>query len=200
MNCVRAGQAADNCTSGFISLDRMHAVLDSYGSVVDFDGVAQAIIPGINFTCSGSIESWSFGARWEQDNSFIELQIWRPGSDNGSYTKVGSTAISVEGEEGQTDVYQYPLSSPLHFQTGDILGYYRQMTLMAEDVGSGHTLYYTRPESAASQFSIDDSQYTDEYHVLISVTTGKACTHCFHIYHLVSMFINQMLQVVSVVS
>ena len=173
--CMRAGQTVDDCTSGFISLDRMQVVLGNNGSVVDFDGVEQAIIPGLNFTCSGSIESWTFGARWEQDTDFIELQIWRPGSEDGSYTKVGSTTINVE-KEGQTDLYQYPLSSPLHFQAGDILGYYRQMRLMAEDVGSGHPLYDTRPESAASQFSIHDSQTSyPGYHVLISVTTGIVC-------------------------
>ena len=200
MNCVRAGQAADDCTSGFISLDRMHAVLGNYGSVVDFDGVAQAIIPGINFTCSGNIESWTFGARWEQDTNLIELQIWRPGSEDGSYTIVGNTTINMEGD-GQTDVYQYPLSSPLHFQAGDILGYYRQIRLKFEDVGTGHPLYFTCPNSTASQFSIHDSQYTDKYHVLISVTTGKACTHCFHIIIIwVNVFINQTLQVVCVVS
>ena len=93
----------------------MHAVLGNYGSVVDSVGAkTQAIIQGINFTCSDNIESWTFGARWEQDTNFIELQIWRPDSENGSYTKVGNTTINVE-EEGQTDLYQYPLSSPLHF-------------------------------------------------------------------------------------
>ena len=178
---MHAGQISDDCTSRFISLDRMHAVLGNYngGDVEDFDGVEQAIIPGINFTCSGSIESWTFGARWEQDTDFIELQIWRLGSEDGSYTKVGSTAINVE-EEDETDLYQYPLSSPLHFQAGDILGYYRQIRLKSENIGSGHPLYYTHPSSAASQFSIDDPQTNsiDQYHVLIGVTTGKACMDC----------------------
>ena len=178
INRMRAGQAADDCTSGFISLDRMHAVLGNYygGDVVDFDGAEQAIIPGINFTCFGNIESWTFGARWEQETDFIELQIWRPDSENGSYTKVGNTTINVV-EEGQTDLYQYPLSSPLHFQAGDILGYYRQMRQKFENVGSGHPLYSTHLNSSASQFSVDDPQtnYIDQYHVLISVTTGKVC-------------------------
>ena len=98
-----AGEAADDCTSGFISLDRMHAVLKNYGGVIDLDGAQQAIIPGINFTCSGSIEGWTFGANWEEDTDFIELhvQIWRQDSEDGSYTKVGNTTINVE-EEGQT--------------------------------------------------------------------------------------------------
>ena len=179
-HCMHAGQRSDDCTSGFISLDRMHAVLDSYGSVVDFGGVEQAIIPGINFTCSGRIESWTFGARWNKSTDFIELQIWRPGSEDGSYTKVGSTTISVK-EEGQTDLYQYPLSSPLHFQAGDILGYYRQMRLIAEDVGSGYPLCVAYPSSPATQFSVPDTQCIDQYHVLISITTGKPYSYtCIH--------------------
>ena len=173
---MRAGQAKDDCTSGFISLDRMHAVLGNYGRVQDFEVVEQAIIPGINFTCSGSIESWTFGARWEADTDFIELQIWRPGSEDGSYTKVGNTTIDVE-EGGQTDLYHHPLSSPLHFQAGDILGYFFHMRLRFEIVEGGIPLYYTHPESPASQFSIDDpgTNYAEIYHVLVSVTTGTLC-------------------------
>ena len=203
---MHAGQAEDNCTSGFISLDRMHTVLGNYGDdVVNMSsrGSVQAIIPGINFTCSGSIESWTFGASWEEDTHFIELQIWRPDSEDGSYTKVGSTTINVE-EKGQTDLYQYPLSSPLHFQAGDTLGYYctQHMSLKFEKVGSGHPLYYTNRDNAASHFSVHDFEttYVDWYHVLIGVTTGKPWVHSFCSILLVTMFLNQMLQVVSVVS
>ena len=173
-----AGQRAENCTSGFVSLDRMHAVLGNYGSVNEFAGMSQVVIPGINFTCSGSIESWTFGARWEEDTDFIELQIWRPDSEDGSYTKVGSTAINVE-EEGQTQLYHYPLSSPLHFQAGDVLGYYRRIRLIGEDVGSGHPLHFTFSGSAASQFNINNpwTFSVDQYHVLIRVTTGEASVY-----------------------
>ena len=168
-----AGQVADDCTSGFMSVDRMHAVLGS--NAVDLVGVEQAVIPGINFTCSGSIESWTFGACWKESTDFIELQIWRPGNEDGSFIKVGSTTINVE--DRQTDLYHYALSSPLHFQAGDIVGYYKQMILMAEDVGADSPLYVTYPDSAASQFNINDSRtfYRDQYHVLISATTGKTC-------------------------
>ena len=152
----------------------MHAVLGNYENLINFDGVSQAIIPGINFTCSGRIESWTFGARWENSTDFIELQIWRPGSEDGTYTKVGYTTINVE-EEGPTELYHYPLSSPLHFQAGDILGYYRRIRLRVEVVGSGQPLYFIHPNSAASQFNIHDPQtgYNDWYHIFISVTTGK---------------------------
>ena len=133
----------DDCTSGFMSLDRMNAVLRNYGpdDLITYQGSFQAIIPGINFTCSGNILSWKFAAEWQENApALTELQIWRSSGD-GSYTKVGSTTIMTE--ESATRLYQYPLSSPLPFQAGDILGYFMsQLTLQFEDVGSGHLLYY----------------------------------------------------------
>ena len=101
----------------------MDAVLGDYGRVVHSPSDRQAIFPGVNFTCSGSIQSWIFGAQWIGSTaSFTELQIWRSSGD-GSYIKVGSTTIMTE--ENTTELYYYPLSSPLPFQAGDILGYYQ---------------------------------------------------------------------------
>ena len=164
-------------------MDRIHAVLsilrifNRLWYFPDYGIPIQAIIPGVNFTCSGSIESWTFGARWEQDTDFVELQIWRPDSENGSYIKVGNTTINVK-EGSQTDLYQYPLSSPLHFQAGDILGYYRRMSLIGVEnyqLNYDQRLYSQRLNSSASQFSVDDPQtdYVDQYYMLIRVTTGK---------------------------
>ena len=56
-------------------------------------------------------------AEWTGSDSFTELQIWRSSGD-GSYTKVGSTTIMTE--ENTTQLYEYPLSSPLPFLEGDI--------------------------------------------------------------------------------
>ena len=112
----------------------------------------QAILPQVNFMCSGSILSWVFGAEWNgHTDSFTELQIWRPGSENGSYTKVGSTTIMVESRK-RTDLYEYRLSSPLAFQAGDVLGYYQpalnisQLILLQEGEGQvehQRTYHYT---------------------------------------------------------
>ena len=101
---------ADDCTSGFTSVDRIDAVLGNYGTVFislpDFS--AQVIVPDTTFTCNGSILSWTFGARWEGNSETLtELHIWRSSGD-GSYTKVGSTTIMTE--ENTTGLYQYPLS------------------------------------------------------------------------------------------
>ena len=74
---------AGQCASGFPSLDRIDAVLN-YGDLNEFGGNRQAIIPSTNFTCNGSIQSWVFGGRWGgSTDSLTELQIWRPGDQDG---------------------------------------------------------------------------------------------------------------------
>ena len=88
----------------------MDAVLGNYGRLAYSLSDRQVIFPGVNFTCSGSIQSWIFGALWNGNTaSFTELQIWRSSGD-GSYTKVGN-AINVT-EQNATGLYYYPLSSP----------------------------------------------------------------------------------------
>ena len=158
----------------------MDAVLHNYGRVVYSPTDRQAIFPGVNFTCSGSVHSWIFGAFWNGYTvSFTELQIWRSSGD-GSYTKVGSTTIMTE--ENTTELYYYPLSSPLPFQAGDILGYYQpnplglksQLALLSEEDGQGQLWYYYFPSSAPSQFVITESTNSgSRYQVLINVITGE---------------------------
>ena len=159
----------------------MDAVLDNYGGVLVYPTTdRQAIFPGVNFTCNGSIQSWIFGARWiGYTASFTELQIWRSSGD-GSYTKVGSTIIMTE--RNTTNLYYYPLSSPLPFQAGDILGYHQpnpmgltsQLTLVSEEDGQGQLGYYYFPSSAPSQFVITESTNSgSRYQVLINVITGE---------------------------
>ena len=181
---ISGSRAADDCTSGFMSVDRMDDLLGNEGLVfVAFDAI-QAIHPQVNFTCSGSILSWVFGALWEGNtdsftDSFTELQIWRPGSEDGSYTKVGSTTIMVQ--RNRTRLYEYRLSSPLAFQAGDVLGYYQPATtssrlrLMFEGEGRGiehQLIYYYDAESPDRELSINgpgDNRYT----VFIDVVTGE---------------------------
>ena len=172
---------AANCISGFMSLDRIHAVLDNFDDSAQTFGVnGQVIIPGINFTCSGSILSWVFGAQWQwqgNTDSFTELQIWRPGSVDGSYTKVASTTIMVQ--RNRTRLYEYRLSSPLAFQAGDVLGYYQdegQLRFLFEEVNSGHPMHYYRArDHSRSQvtLNVDNSLFEDQYRLLIRVETGK---------------------------
>ena len=164
-----------------MSLDRIDAVLDKYmyGSLVYTSNGFQAILPGVNFTCNGSIQSWIFGATMDQTatSSLPELQIWRS-NGNGLYSKVGSTPINVT-EENATQLYYYSLSSPLPFQAGDILGYYQpeigqsQLRLAAEKDGQRWQLgYYIASASAYSEFSLSAESGDDKYQSFINVQTG----------------------------
>ena len=173
-------RAVDDCTSGFMSVDRMDDLLGNEGSIVPTFDAIQAIFPQVNFTCSGSILSWVFGALWEGNtDSFTELQIWRPGSEDGFYTKVANTTIVTE--EIRSKFYPYQLSSPLAFQAGDVLGFYQpatansQLILLVELQGRGveHQLeYYYAAESPDRELSISgpgDNRVT----VFIDVVTGE---------------------------
>ena len=176
----------EQCTNGFTSVDRMSAVLGDYGTDQlswQFGAVSlQVVVPEINFTCSGSILSWVFGAQWEGDtDSYTELQIWRPGSRDGVYSKVGSTTIMTK--ENSTRLYQYSLSSPLPFRAGDVLGYYQgsshqsQLRLLYEDKESSPQFYYTEQTTSSTQFNIENGTLESAYHVLISVRTGELCMY-----------------------
>ena len=167
-----------------MSRDRIHALLGKFrGNYLErfFYGNWQAIIPGMNFTCSGNIHSWIFGAEWDGHNElFTELQIWRS-SGNGSYTKVGNTTIMTA--ENTTELHKYPLSSPLPFQEGDIVGFYQpaewrsQLGLLFEFGYDRrvHYMYINDEDSPASHLNLSDLQTSQNmlFQLLISVETGK---------------------------
>ena len=158
----------------------MDDILDNEGNLVVIFSNSQAILPEVNFICSGSILSWVFGAQWEgHTDSYTELQIWRPGSEDGVYNKVGSTTIVTE--KSQTRIYQYSLTSPLIFQAGDVLGFYQpepsrsQLTLIGEGEARGRQLgyYHLDSTSAASQLNIS-IHGDDRYQVFINAVTGES--------------------------
>ena len=142
----------------------------------------QGIFPEVGFTCNGSIQSWVFGGQWVGEDSFFpELQIWRPTGDDGVYTKVGYTTIMTE--ERDSEFYEYPLSSPLAFQAGDVFGYYQpdpdqsQWRVLFERNGRNPTLgyYYSVFTSPASQLNISVSPEvrSSSFQLLVNMVTGK---------------------------
>ena len=168
------------CTSGFMSIDRMDALLGNFGNTFN-DNDFQGIFPEVGFTCSGRVTTWVFGAEWEGNTeSFTELQIWRPVGEDGVYTKVGSTTIMTS--ENRTKLYHYPLSSPLAFQAGDVLGYYQppsdrsQLRLIYEADERGEFqlgYYYYNQPSSPSQLDIRKGIFYRTYQYFINVITGK---------------------------
>ena len=197
------GNGADECTSGFMSVDRMDFILGNEGSL-DYRHNYQGIFPEINFTCNGSIQSWIFGARWKGNiDSFTELQIWRPVSgDDEAYTLVGNTTIITE--ENTTKLYHYPLSSPLSFQAGDILGIFQphnskgQLLLGYEyKEEEDYTLGYfysgsdspDSPFTPFSQLNINGLFTTKNVHIIVNVITGECYINTF-LYTLMTPYLN----------
>ncbi|CAI8024208.1 hypothetical protein GBAR_LOCUS14077 [Geodia barretti] len=172
-------QEGNGCTSGFMSVDRMDHLLGNKGGVIPSENY-QGIFPEVGFTCSGSIEGWVFGARWVggNDREFTELQIWRPTRD-GAYTKVGNTTINTD--RISSGFYEYPLSSPLDFQAGDVLGYYQphsdqsQLRLQFEDGGrrKNQTGYYYIGSSSASDLYLPWGAMSTRYQILVNVITNS---------------------------
>ena len=88
----------------------------------------QRIIPGIKFTCTGTLTKWIIGAqrRLTQATSHLQLQIWRQrqGSPN-TYDRSNFSDITALKTTGYLNVYEYIPNPPLEFQANDILGLYQ---------------------------------------------------------------------------
>ena len=168
------GSQTSDCTSGFMSRERIDLLMDGVGNKRIFN--AQVLFPGMNFTCNGSIQSLIFGAQWQgNSSSFPELQIWRP-SGSQSYSKVGGTLINMTGENS-LKFYQYTLTSPLAFGKGDILGYYQpassQLGLYFELDGQGQLGHLFTTRQVSNNLFIDDSHRVNNIQLLLDVVTGK---------------------------
>ena len=167
----------------FLCIGEQHVNLDSH---------RQGIFPEVGFTCSGQLLGWVFGAKWEGNStSFTELQIWRPTSIDGVFTKVGSTTIMTT--QNHTDLYNYSLSSPLAFQAGDVLGYYQppssesQLRLYYEEnirrkLRTG--IYFPEPQSPTTTLDIRNQSVDIQYQMFINVITGEYNVTLLYAYYL----------------
>ncbi len=114
----------------------------------------QRIIPGINFTCDGFIVKWILRGRWDSSDGHDfnpDFQIWRRGDENGAYIPVGNTTIRVVSENSSR-IYEYPVSPPLAFQRGDVLGIFQPRNVYNRlrvyfETNNGPTNYYIRTGS-----------------------------------------------------
>ena len=92
------------------------------------------VVPGLNFTCSGTITSLLLGVdvRTVDGNrvEYPEVQIWRR---TGQFPIVGTrfsrikraNIVVTSGNSSSDGVLQYNLTTPISFQSGDVLGMYQ---------------------------------------------------------------------------
>ena len=137
------------------------------------------LIGDTSFTCSGTITSLQLGGTVRgggMRTEYPEIQLWRPNTGGTLYTQQASQEIRLaEGDFSPDGVLQYNLTTPIQFQSGDVLGVYQP-----EERESFVRIYYnseasttyrlsnnpTRPISFLSLASVDDQK------ILISPITG----------------------------
>ena len=87
----------------------------------------QRIIPGIKFTCNGTLTKWIIGAQrtvTEATNPrHPELQIWR--LRQGIYDKTTFSDITDLNTTDDLNVYEFIPNPPLEFRANDFLGFYQ---------------------------------------------------------------------------
>ena len=92
----------------------------------------QVIIKSYQFHCCGKVGGWAAyvqpGGRYHENGVYnIKFQIWRPTSGN-SYVKIGENSFPgvqlIDGSGGEINEEVQSSSEQLHFQPGDVLGYY----------------------------------------------------------------------------
>ena len=168
---------ADDCTNGFMSVERMNQVVDNYSPVSPWN--EQIIAPGGAFSCNGSIKTLMFGAFWRGLDSgpqFPEFQIWRPVNEN-VYKLVDNATYTIPQS---TLFYQYSPAdnTTLHFQSGDIFGFYqpndddsRLRLLLAARTPQPVQTVYRNSNYPRSTFNINNQDSLSR-NLMIAIVTG----------------------------
>ena len=185
MSCGEYGIDGEvsECTDGFASLFHIDSV--EAGTKVETKNKRQVLIPGINFTCNGTLTkcTWIFAAEWKGNtNGYTELQIWRKTSTTDNvYTIVGATTIMVT--ESSSGLYEYPVDPPLAFLEGDVLGYFQpddgrsQIVVYVENsdavtVNTHRNYVGNDVDSPTEPFDIEPDTRNETRYPMIAVETG----------------------------
>ena len=114
------------------------------------------VIPGLRFTCNGSITSLLLGAdaRIVNGSKYPQVGIWRLKTNSFNfkyYDREEKKRIKLDAGTFSPDgVLQYNLKKPLPFQSGDVLGVWQP-----PEVDSAVRLFYDNDASAPVIQSVD---------------------------------------------
>ena len=124
-----------SCARGFIQLDllRKRAEKISGGNTLSDNRLDNElrVIPGMSFTCSGTITSLLLGVDVktfvaDSTDQYPEVQVWRYSSLFKSYYRRQRQQIRLAVGNFSTDgVLHYNLNPPMPIESGDVLGVYQ---------------------------------------------------------------------------
>ena len=147
------------------------------------------LFPNQNFTCNGSITSFLLGIDIRTGETlYPQVQIWRRTSSTSirEFMKVHFEEIRLDpGAFSPSGVFEYPLSTPMNFQSGDILGVWQPrqqdsiVRIFYSDNDNNAPITYRRSSATNNVYNIDSSSFStrqDEF-ILISPVAGT-CRLC----------------------
>ena len=121
--------ASPQCVQGLLIEEAVRIAADVYATrlSVRTRERQQCIIPGIKFTCTGTLTKWILGARRTptQATSYLQLQIWRRQGSSDTYDRTTFSDITALNATDDLNAYEYIPNPPLQFQTNDTLGLYQ---------------------------------------------------------------------------
>ena len=107
--------------------------------------------------CSGTITSLLLGVDFRTGKSALELYLWSP--DNFFNVVSKRTIKLAEGDFSPNGVLQCTLSTPLNFQSGDVLGVYQLSN------STVHLFYTTQGTPPFGYNILDPDYYSSEFQV-----------------------------------
>lgn len=150
----------------------------------------QAIIPSYKFQCCGDITEWtvSIANNGSSVTNTLSLQVWRPSpavSITGCYSLVGNNNFTSVPLENELTVVRPALHERIHFQPGDVLGFYVENTDAAfsdegnsKNSGGGVMMLSDLDESGDQGYATEEVWYATNLvfanaHCLAAVGPGR---------------------------
>ena len=176
---------------GFLNEEAVSTATDVYATRATYNVRTherqQRIIPGIKFTCTGTLTKWIIGAQRRQTTNprHLQLQIWRRQGSSNTYDRTNFSDITALNTTDDLNVYEYIPNPPLEFQVNDILGLYQPRVRDTEVVvyyqeGSGpQNFAYSNRDSPTGDFTSQGGQDNDLPLVTVEVN-GKSDQDFIH--------------------
>ena len=172
------------CTSGFMELD----ILRKRAEKIPGDGTSDQglngefrLLPNESFSCNGTMTGLLLVGTYRDVfliKSFPLIEIWRNTGGN-TYTRQARQEIRLaEGDFGPDGVLQYSLTTPLSYQSGDVLGVFQPLDLISlvrvyYNQGLA-TTYRLNAGDPTSLIDLQDLSSVSNQQILISPVSGKS--------------------------
>ena len=167
------------CVHGFLKEDALTRI-----ALIRSHEQEQRVIPGINFTCNGTVTTWTIGLQIrqlmsEEELKLPEVQIWRKLDEQSNLDLIDARSIRASEltSTSYPNVYEFT-PAPLSFQAGDVLGLYQPATANSEvevyyQFDGGPVNYVRDVRVFGVQIFSGNEADKDLPLVAVNITTGK---------------------------